>query len=51
MSPSNMLMGVACLLFAAAGIVTYIETSNWKVSTALICIGVANALLLWEASA
>lgn len=51
MSPSNMIMGLACLLFGVAGVVTYIETGNWKVSTALLCIGVANALLLWEASA
>lgn len=51
MSPSQWLMAFACLLFILAGIVTYIESQNLKVSVALLCIGLANALLLWEASA
>lgn len=50
MSPSQWLMALACLLFILAGIVDYFENQNFKVSIALICIGVANALLLWGAT-
>lgn len=50
MSPSQWLMAFACLLFILAGIVDYIENQNLKVSIALVCIGVANALLLWGAT-
>ncbi len=51
MSPSQWLMTLACLLFIIGGIVTFAETKNWKVASAMIFIGLANALLLWEASA
>ena len=50
MTPSEWIMVLACLLFVLAGIITFLETRNWRISAALICIGVANALLLWEAS-
>lgn len=42
-------MAIACILFILAGIVSYFEHAPVKTSIALICIGVANALLLWEA--
>ena len=50
MSPSQWLMAFACLLFILAGVVDFIENQNLKVSIALICIGVANSLLLWGAT-
>ena len=46
---SNVVMALACVLFIASGILAYWETQTISVGTALICIGVANSLLLWEA--
>lgn len=40
-------MVLACVLFLIAGVLRFSE--NWKTGTALVCLGVANALLLWEA--
>tara|TARA_B100000579_G_C22840478_1_gene861181 strand:+ start:1604 stop:1759 length:156 start_codon:yes stop_codon:yes gene_type:complete len=51
MSPSQWFMALACLLFVIGGIVTFFESKNWRVAVAMIFIGLANALLLWEASA
>jgi len=51
MSITDLLMAAACLLFMLAGVMTWIQGGGWRVSVALICIGLANALLLWEATA
>ncbi len=50
MSVSQWLMLLACLLFIVGGVFTFIESRNWRVSLAMILLGIANALLLWEAS-
>jgi hypothetical protein len=53
MTASEILMAIACIAFILAGIFAYLEqpTLNLKVSIALVCIGTANALLLWEGKA
>ena len=50
MSVSQWLMMVGCLFFIAGGVFTFIESRNWRVSVAMILLGIANGLLLWEAS-
>ena len=50
MSISQWIMALACILFVIGGIVTFFETKNWKVASAMVFIGVANALLLWGAT-
>ncbi len=50
MSVSQWLMLVACVLFIIGGVFTFLESRNWRVSVAMILLGIANALLLWEAS-
>ena len=50
MSISQWLMLLACLLFIIGGVFTFIESRNWRVSAAMILLGIANALLLWEAA-
>jgi hypothetical protein len=48
---SEILMAIACVAFILAGIVSFFEQGSLRVSIALICIGTANALLLWEGKA
>jgi uncharacterized protein YjeT (DUF2065 family) len=50
MSVSQWLMLAACILFIIGGVFTFLESRNWRVSVAMILLGIANALLLWEAS-
>ena len=50
MTISQWLMLFACLLFIIGGIFTFYENRNWRVASAMILLGIANALLRWEAS-
>lgn len=48
MNWTSVCMAAACLLFFIAGVLTVKE--NWRTGVALVLLGFANALLLWEAS-
>lgn len=48
MNWTSICMAAACLLFLIAGVLTVKE--NWRTGVALVLLGFANALLLWEAS-
>ena len=50
MTISEWLMFFACLLFILGGAFMLFEDRSWRVSSAMILLGIANGLLLWEAS-